>query len=83
MVKYFEKRVEKRANAMIKHKRLFAYIMMIDLCLYVFKLIGFISKYWDSWHMGALFKFPKRKKKEEDMKDYELPGREEEDSRED
>lgn len=76
MVKYFEKKVEKKANYMLKHKRLFAYIMMIELFFHIGKLVHLIFKYWDEWHMEAIFKL-KKKDTEKDVR-----GREETESRE-
>lgn len=60
MVKYFEKKVEKKANFMLRHKKLFAYIMIWELFYHSFQLIHLLFKYWDEWHMEAIFKTKKK-----------------------
>lgn len=78
MVKFFERQVEKKAERMLKHKRLFAYFMMCQFIFHLSRLTWTIYKNWDEWHLGAMFKT----KKKDDKEDGQTIRREETDTEE-
>jgi len=68
--RYFERVVEKRANNMLKHKRLYAWLFLFAAVAKLLEVILAVKKIWDTdWsYAWSLYRKEQRKKKKQKQK---------------